>query len=49
MTEIPKASHSMLSLLAVLQERGELLSNDAIEGVVHKVGLTDEQMTPPNE
>ena len=34
----------MLPLLEVLKERGELSRNDAIEAVVQRVGLTEEQM-----
>ena len=43
MVEIPKWHQFMVPLLEVLQERGELARNDAIEAVVQKVGLTDEQ------
>ena len=49
MTEIPKWHEFMLPLLKVLQERGELSRNDAIEAVVQKVGLSDEQMAVSQE
>ena len=49
MVEIPKWHQFMVPLLEVLQERGELARNDAIEAVVQKVGLTDEQMAVSQE
>ena len=49
MTEIPKFHQFMRPLLEVLKERGELPRNDAIEAVVRKVGLTDEQMAISQE
>ena len=42
--EIPKFHQFMRPLLEVLQEQGELARNDAIEAVVRKVGLSEEQM-----
>ena len=49
MTDIPKFHQFMRPLLEVLQERGELPRNDAIEAVVQKVGLTAEQMSVSQE
>lgn len=39
----------MRPLLEVLQERGELARNDAIEAVIQKMGITDEQMAITQE
>ena len=47
--EIPKWHQFMVPLLEVLQERGELARNDAIEAVVQKVGLSEEQMAVSQE
>ena len=44
MADLPKWHEFMLPLLEVLKERGELSRNDAIEAVVQRVGLTEEQM-----
>ena len=49
MADFPKWHEFMLPLLEVLKERGELSRNDAIEAVVQKVGLTDEQMALSQE
>ncbi|QNI87740.1 restriction endonuclease [Synechococcus sp. ROS8604] len=49
LVEIPKWHQFMLPLLKVLQERGELSRNDAIEAVVQKVGLSEEQMALSQE
>ena len=47
--EIPKFHQFMRPLLEVLQEQGELARNDAIEAVVRKVGLSEEQMAVSQE
>ena len=47
--EIPKFHQFMRPLLEVLQEQGELPRNDAIEAVVQKVGLSEEQMAVSQE
>ena len=47
--EIPKWHQFMRPLLEVLREQGELPRNDAIEAVVQKVGLTEEQMAVSQE
>ena len=47
--EIPKFHQFMRPLLEVLQEHGELSRNDAIEAVVQKVGLSEEQMAISQE
>ena len=44
MPEIPKFHEFMRPLLEFLQEQGELARNDAIEAVIMKMGITDEQM-----
>ena len=49
MTDIPKFHQFMRPLLEVLHEHGELARNDAIEAVVQKVGLTEEQMAVSQE
>ena len=49
MTDIPKFHQFMRPLLEVLQERGELARNDAIEAVVQKVGLSEEQIAVSQE
>ena len=49
MIDIPKWHQFMLPLLEVLKEKGELSRSDAIEAVVQKVGLTDEQMAVNQE
>ena len=49
MADLPKWHEFMLPLLEVLKERGELSRNDAIEAVVHRVGLTEEQITLSHE
>ena len=49
MTDIPKYHQFMRPLLEVLQECGELARNDAIEAVVQKVGLSEEQMAVSQE
>ena len=49
MADLPKWHQFMLPLLEVLQEQGELSRNDAIDEVVQKVGLTDEQMAVSQE
>jgi len=49
MIEIPKWHQFMRPLLEVLQERGELSRNVAIDDVVKKADLTDEQMAVSQE
>ena len=49
MADLPKWHEFMLPLLEVLKERGELSRNDAIEAVVQRVGLTEEQMALSQE
>lgn len=49
MPEIPKFHEFMRPLLEVLQEQGELARNDAIEAVIMKMGITDEQMAITQE
>ena len=49
MSDLPKWHQFMLPLLEVLKERGELSRNDAIEAVVQRVGLTEEQMALSQE
>jgi len=49
MADLPKWHQFMLPLLEVLKERGELSRNDAIEAVVQRVGLTEEQMALSQE
>ena len=49
MADLPKWHQFMLPLLEVLKEKGELSRNDAIESVVQRVGLTEEQMALSQE
>lgn len=49
MADLPKWHEFMLPLLEVLRERGELSRNDAIDEVVRKVGLSDEQLAISQE
>ena len=49
MADLPKWHEFMLPLLEVLKERGELSRNDAIEAVVQRVGLTEEQLAISQE
>ena len=49
MADLPKWHQFMLPLLEVLQEQGELSRNDAIEAVVQRVGLTEEQIAVSQE
>jgi restriction system protein len=49
MAHLPKWHQFMLPLLEVLKEGGELSRNDAIEAVVQRVGLTEEQMALSQE
>ena len=44
MVDIPKWHHFMKPLLEVLKENGEMYRHDAIEAVVRKERLTDEQL-----
>ncbi|MFM9103499.1 MAG: hypothetical protein ACKOPS_20075, partial [Cyanobium sp.] len=39
----------MRPLLDVLQEQGELARNDAIEAVIQRMGITEEQMAITQE
>ncbi len=45
MVDIPKWHQFMTPLLEVLRDQGEMYRHDAIESVVRKVGLTDEQLS----
>ncbi|MDA9700066.1 restriction endonuclease [Synechococcus sp. AH-736-M02] len=49
MADLPKWHEFMLPLLQVLQERGELSRNNAIDAVVQRVGLTEEQIAVSQE
>ncbi len=49
MSDLPKWHQFMLPLLEVLKERGELSRNDAIDEVVRKVVLSDEQLAISQE
>ena len=49
MADLPKWHEFMLPLLEVLRERGELSRNDAIDEVVQRVGLSDEQLAISQE
>ncbi|QPN68113.1 restriction endonuclease [Synechococcus sp. CBW1006] len=49
MPDIPKFHEFMRPLLEVLQEHGELARSDAIDAVVRKMSLTDEQMAVTQE
>jgi restriction system protein len=49
MPDIPKYHEYMRPLLEVLQERGELARGDAIEAVIQKMGITEEQMAVTQE
>ena len=49
MADLPKWHEFMLPLLEVLKEKGELSRNDAIDGVVQRVGLSDEQLAISQE
>lgn len=49
MPEIPKFHEFMRPLLEVLQEQGELSRNLAIEAVISKMGISDEQMSITQE
>lgn len=49
MTEIPKFHQFMRPLLEVLQEQGDLPRNEAIDAVVQKMGLSEEQMNVTQE
>lgn len=49
MQEIPKFHEFMRPLLEVLQEQGELSRNDAIDAVIEKTGLTQEQLSLSQE
>ncbi len=44
MSDIPKFHEFMRPLLEVLQERGELSRNDAIDAVIEKTGITNDQL-----
>ena len=44
MVSIPKWHEFMRLLLEVLKENGEMYRHDAIDAVVQKVGLTEEQL-----
>jgi hypothetical protein len=49
MPDIPKFHEFMRPLLEVLQEYGQLARSEAIDAVVRKMGLTDEQMAVTQE
>ena len=49
MADLPKWHQFMLPLLEVLKEKGELSRNDAIDEVVQRVGLSDEQLAISQE
>ena len=49
MPDIPKFHEFMRPLLEVLQEQGELARNDAIEAVIQRMGITEEQMAITQE
>ncbi|MFM9100058.1 MAG: winged helix-turn-helix domain-containing protein [Cyanobium sp.] len=49
MPDIPKFHEFMRPLLDVLQEHGPLARSEAIDAVVRKMGLTDEQMAVTQE
>jgi restriction system protein len=49
MPDIPKFHEFMRPLLEVLQEHGQLARSEAIDAVVRKMGLTDEQMAVTQE
>ena len=49
MADLPKWHEFMLPLLEVLKERGELSRNDAIDEVIQRVGLSDEQLAISQE
>lgn len=49
MPNIPKFHEFMRPLLEVLQEQGELARNDAIEAVIRKMNITEEQMAITQE
>jgi len=49
LSDLPKWHQFMLPLLEVLKERGELSRNDAIDEVVRKVVLSDEQLAISQE
>ena len=45
MIDIPKWHHFMKPLLEVLKEYGEMPRQEAIDAVVEKVGLSEEQLS----
>ena len=47
--DIPKFHEFMQPLLEVLQEQGELSRNDAIDAVIEKTGLTQDQLNLSQE
>ena len=49
MIDIPKWHHFMKPLLEVLKEYGEMPRQEAIDAVVEKVGLSEEQLSVLNE
>ena len=49
MTDIPRFHEFMRPLLEVLQEQGELSRHDAIEAVIKKMGISEEQMAITQE
>jgi len=49
MADLPKWHQFMLPLLEVLKEKGELSRNDAIDEVIQRVGLSDEQLAISQE
>ena len=49
MIDIPKWHHFMKPLLEVLKENGEMPRQEAIDAVVDKVGLSEEQLSVLNE
>jgi restriction system protein len=49
MPDIPKFHEFMRPLLEVLQEHGPMARSDAIDAVVRKMRLTDEQMAVTQE
>ena len=49
MVDLPKFHEFMAPLLQVLQEHGEMYRHDAIDAVIRKTGLTDEQLALVHE
>lgn len=49
MIDVPRFHEFMRALLDILQKQGELARNDAIEAVIQRMGITEEQMAITQE